>query len=101
MDMIESMGIPMVDGILAMPLDHDQDHIGIAKRLLGELPIGITHFLLHPSIDTPELCALAPDWRARVANYNAFMSDDLRKHLESEDIKVIGYRAIRNAMRNN
>jgi hypothetical protein len=101
MEMLESMGIPMVDGILAMPLEHDQDHIGVAKKLLGELPIGITHFLFHPSIDTPELQALAPDWRARVANYNAFMSDELKKFLESEDIKVIGYRAIRDAMRNN
>jgi hypothetical protein len=101
MEMLESIGIPMVDGILAMPLEHDQDHIGVAKKLLGELPIGITHFLFHPSIDTPELRALAPDWRARVANYNAFLSDELKKFLESEDIKVIGYRAIRDAMRNN
>jgi chitin disaccharide deacetylase len=101
MDVLESMGIPMVDGILAMPLEHDHDHIGIARQLLGNLPIGITHFLFHPSVDTPELRALAPDWMARVANYNAFMSDELKKHLESEDIKVTGYRAIRDAMRNN
>ncbi len=101
MDMLESTGIPMVDGILAMPLDHDQDHIGVAKKLLSDLPIGITHFLFHPSTDTPELRAIAPDWPARVANYNAFMSDELKKFLESEDIKIIGYRAIRDAMRNN
>lgn len=99
MDMLESMGIPMVDGILGMPLEHDHDHIGLAKQLLGDLPVGITHFILHPSIDTPELRAIAPDWRARVANYNAFMSDDLKKFLEREDIKLIGYRAIRDAMR--
>ena len=99
MDMLESMGVPMVDGILGMPLEHDNDHIGLAKTLLGDLPVGITHFILHPSIDTPELRAIAPDWRARVANYNAFMSDDLKKFLEREDIKLIGYRAIRDAMR--
>ena len=101
MEMLESMGLPMVDGIFAMPLEHDRDHIGVAKKLLGALPIGITHFLFHPSIDTPELRALAPDWRARVANYDAFMSDELKKFLENEDIKVIGYRVIRDAMRNN
>ena len=99
--LFEPMGIPMLDGILAMPLDHDRDHIEAAKRLLGGLPIGITHFLFHPSVDTPELRALAPDWPARVANYNAFMSDELKKFLGGEDIKVIGYRAIRNAMRSN
>ncbi|HJS19751.1 MAG TPA: polysaccharide deacetylase family protein [Anaerolineales bacterium] len=99
MSTIESLGIPMMDGILFMPLDHGDDHIGVAKKLFGELPIGITHFILHPSTDTPELQAIAPDWQARVANYNAFMSDELKMFLESEDIKLIGYREIRDAMR--
>lgn len=99
MDMLETMGVPMLDGILSLPLAHGDDHIGMAKKLFGDLPIGITHFILHPSIDTPELRAIAPDWEARVANYNAFMSDELKKVLEREDIKLIGYRAIRDAMR--
>lgn len=99
MEMLEGIGVPMVDGILAMPLEHGDDHIGVAKKLFGELPIGITHFIIHPSVDTPELRAIAPDWHARIANYNAFMSDELKKSFESEDIKLIGYRQIRNVMR--
>jgi len=99
MQQLETMGIPMVDGILSMPLEHGDDHIGVAKKLFGEVPVGITHFILHPSIDTQELRAIAPDWQARVANYNAFMSDELKKFIEGEDIKLIGYRQIRNAMR--
>jgi hypothetical protein len=83
-----------------MPLEHGDDHIDVAKKILGKLPIGITHFVLHPSVDTPELRAIAPDWQARVANYNAFMSDELKMFLESEDIKLIGYREVREAMRN-
>jgi len=90
---------PMMDGVLGMPLEHAHDHIGVAKRLLDETPIGITHFILHPSIDTPELRAIAPDWQARVANFNAFMSDELKKFMESAEIKLIGYRAIKDAMR--
>ena len=100
MAQLETMGVPMVDGILSMPLEHGNDHIGVAKKLFGELPVGITHFILHPSIDTAELRSIAPDWQARVANYNAFMSDDLKKFIESEDVKLIGYRQIRNALRN-
>lgn len=99
MDMFESLGIPMVDGILGMPLEHGDNHVEVAKQMLGLAPVGITHFVLHPSVDTPELRAIAPDWPARVANYNAFMSDELKKFLESEDIKLTGYRAIRDAMR--
>jgi predicted glycoside hydrolase/deacetylase ChbG (UPF0249 family) len=100
MQQLESMGIPLLEGITAMPLEHGNDHIGVAKKLFGELPAGITHFILHPSIDTPELRAICPDWEARVANYKAFMSDELKKFIESEDLKLIGYRQIRDAMRN-
>ena len=100
MQQVEAMGVPMVDGILGMPLEHGDDHIGVAKKLLSAVPVGITHFILHPSIDTAELRAIAPDWQARVANYNAFMSDELKTFIESEDIKLIGYRQIRDAMRN-
>ena len=99
MEQLESMGVPMLEGILAMPLEHDHDHLGLAKKLLSELPVGITHFILHPSVDTPELRAICPDWQARVANYNTFMSDDLKNFIELEDIKLIGYRQIRDAMR--
>jgi len=97
---LESMGVPMLEGIIAMPLEHDRDHLGLAKKLLSDVPVGITHFILHPSIDTPELRAICQDWQARVANYNAFMSDDLKKFIEQEDIKLIGYRQIRDVMRN-
>ena len=100
MQQLEAMGVPMLEGIVSMPLEHGNDHIGVAKNLLSGLPAGITHFILHPSIDTPELRAIAPDWEARVANYNAFMSDELKKFIEGEDIKMIGYRQIREAMRN-
>jgi predicted glycoside hydrolase/deacetylase ChbG (UPF0249 family) len=100
MQQLKTMGVPMVDGILFMPLEQGNDHVSVAKKLFGEVPVGITHFILHPSIDTAELRAIAPDWRARVANYNAFMSDELKMFIESEDIKLIGYRQIRDAMRN-
>jgi hypothetical protein len=103
MDMLESLGIPMLDGLLSMPLNEPSEKVQMemAKDLLGDLPVGITHFVLHPSIDTAELRSIAPDWESRVANYRVFMSDELKKFLESEDIQPIGYRDLRNAMRSN
>ena len=102
MQMLESMGLPMVDGLLSMPLNEPEEsrQMEIAKELLGDLPEGITHFVLHPSVDTPELRAIAPDWESRVANYNVFRSEELKTFLEREDFKLIGYRAIREALRN-
>jgi len=96
---VEAQGLPMVDALIGMPLEHDEDHISVAKKLLSEAPAGITHFLFHPSIDTPELRAIAPDWRARVANYNAFMSQELKDTIKNCGIQVIGYRALREALR--
>lgn len=95
----ERMGIPMLDGLLGMPLDQPNGQMEIAKNLLGNLPVGITHFVFHPSIDTAELRSIAPDWESRVSNYNTFMSDDLKKFIEGEDIKLIGYRQVREVMR--
>jgi chitin disaccharide deacetylase len=100
--MLESMGLPMLNGLLSMPLNEPSEpaQMEVAKKLIGDLPEGITHFVLHPSIDTPELRAVASDWESRVANYNVFMRDALKMMLEREAIKLIGYRHIRTAMRN-
>jgi predicted glycoside hydrolase/deacetylase ChbG (UPF0249 family) len=102
MQMLESMGLPMLNGLLSMPLNEPNQSTQMenAKELLGNLPEGITHFVLHPSIDTPELRAIAADWESRVSNYKVFMSDALKAFLEREDLKLIGYRQIRTAMRN-
>jgi hypothetical protein len=100
MQQLESQGIPMLDGLFAMTLEHPDDHIGVAKKILSELPVGISHFILHPSIDSPELRAICPDWQARTANYNAFMSDELKHFIKNSGIKLIGYRQIRSTMRN-
>jgi predicted glycoside hydrolase/deacetylase ChbG (UPF0249 family) len=96
---LEAQGIPMLDGLFSMPLEHDNDHIGVAKKILSNVPAGISHFLFHPSIDTPELRAICPDWKGRVANYHAFMSDELKSFIKDSGIHLIGYRAIRDAMR--
>jgi hypothetical protein len=99
MQRLIEMGVPLLEGLLAMPLMEPKGQMETAKELLGNLPEGITHFILHPSIETAELRAIAPDWESRVANYNTFMSDELKEFIEAEDIILIGYRQIRDAMR--
>lgn len=99
MEMLENVGVPTLNGIMSMPLDQPNGQLEIAKKMLGELPEGITHFILHPSVDTPELRSICPDWESRVSNYNVFMSDELKKFYERDAIKLIGYRKIRDAMR--
>jgi predicted glycoside hydrolase/deacetylase ChbG (UPF0249 family) len=94
----EQHGAVLVDAVIGMPLERSEDRIGEAQRLFETLPIGLTHFILHPAIDTPELRAIAPDWKGRVADYEAFCSTALREYVRNSGIQVIGYRAIRDAI---
>ncbi len=96
---LEGQSIPMVDYATGLPLDAPDRQFELAKKMVSELKPGLTHFLLHPSIDTPELRAITPDWECRVANYNVFLRDEFKQHLEREGIHLIGYRAVRDAMR--
>jgi predicted glycoside hydrolase/deacetylase ChbG (UPF0249 family) len=96
---LEDMGLPLVDGLAMLPLDQPEGQMDIAKKMLSELPAGVTHFLFHPSLDTPELRAIAPDWPSRVANYQTFMDPGIKKFIKNQGIQVIGYRSLRELMR--
>jgi hypothetical protein len=95
---LEEMGLPLMDCITGIPLAQPDERLEQAKKFFAELPAGITHFVLHPSIDTPELRAIAPDWRSRVGDYQTFGSEALRGYLRDQGIQVIGYRALQESM---
>jgi predicted glycoside hydrolase/deacetylase ChbG (UPF0249 family) len=95
----EAQGMPLFDRIFVMPLEQADDRIGAAQRALADLPPGLTYFILHPACDTPELRAIAPDWRARVADYQAFIRPELREFVRQSGIQVIGWRTVREWMR--
>jgi predicted glycoside hydrolase/deacetylase ChbG (UPF0249 family) len=97
-EQLEAAGLPMLDGMSSMPLDKEEDHLERTKQALSELKPGITHFIIHPSKETPELRAITPDWRCRVANYQDFSREDLRKHIQAIGLHVIGYRALQDLM---
>jgi chitin disaccharide deacetylase len=92
---LEERGLPLMDSIVMMPLDQPEGQVDIAKKMLSEVPAGVTHFLFHPSSDTPELRAIAPDWPSRVANYRTFMNPEIKKFIKDQGIQVIGYRHLR------
>lgn len=95
----ESNGIPLVDRFDSLPLDDPQDQIGLTKKILSGLEPGITYLVLHPSIDTPELRAICPDWPSRVANYQAMMSREVKEFIKNEGIQVIGYKVLSDLLR--
>jgi predicted glycoside hydrolase/deacetylase ChbG (UPF0249 family) len=92
---LEEQGLPLLDKVDFMPLDQPEGQVEIAKQKLGDLPAGVTHFLFHPAVDTPELRAVCPDWPSRVANYQAFMNPEVRAFIRDAGIQVIGYRDLK------
>jgi predicted glycoside hydrolase/deacetylase ChbG (UPF0249 family) len=92
----DEQGIPLVDNVTGLSLDQPLYRFDQAKQALRALPEGITHFIIHPSKDTPELRAITPDWQCRVADYHTFMDEKLRKYINAIGIHIIGYQSIKN-----
>ena len=92
---LEASGLPLLDSLGGMPLDTDLDRLERTKQAFSALQPGLTHFIIHPSKDTPELRAITPDWACRVADYHDFMNEELRRHITQTGVHVIGYRTLK------
>lgn len=95
---LEGMGMPLLDHIVLMPLNAPDGRTEQVKAAFAALRPGITHFIIHPSKETPELRAITPDWPSRVADYETFMQASLRDTIREMGIHVIGYRALQDLM---
>ena len=61
-----------------------------AFRTLADLPAGsLTMLLAHPSADTAELRALAPDWQARVADLATLRHPDFARLAEDAGVDIV------------
>ena len=97
---LDDEGVPTIDHLAFLPLNQPQDRIDQAKRLLDATRPGVTHFILHPAQESPELRAITPDdWPSRVADYEAFTSEALRAYVRASGIHIVGYHALRDAAR--
>jgi chitin disaccharide deacetylase len=97
---LEARGVPLLDHLTGLHLSDDGDRLELAKATIEALPAGITHLIIHPAKDTPELRAATPTtWRARAADYEVFKSEALRAHVRDTGVQIVGYRVIRDLMR--
>jgi predicted glycoside hydrolase/deacetylase ChbG (UPF0249 family) len=95
----EAQGLPLLDHLTMLPLDQPADRVELVKKTFDALPPGLTHFIIHPAQDTPELRSITPSWQGRVADYRAFTSEELCAYVKNSGVRVIGYRALRELMR--
>ncbi len=96
---LEAQGVPLIDHVFMLPLDRPEERVAQARQAFGALPAGLTHFVLHPARDTPELRAITPDWPSRVADYQAFTSRELKDYVQRSGVQVLGYRRLREWLR--
>ena len=96
---LEKSGIPLLDRIHQLSLSDEEDRLDKTKAMLDTIKPGhIGYVVFHPAHDTPELQAICPDWRSRVDDYEMLASGAIREHAENQGIRLIGMRALQNAM---
>jgi len=95
---LETLGVPLLDHVTGLLLDQPEDRVAQARQTFESLPPGLTHLVLHPAVDTPELRAIAPNWPGRVADYQAFTSPELREYVRNSGLQIIGYRELRSTL---
>ncbi len=96
---MEADGFPLLDSLEVTGLTTSEDRLQEATRRLERLPIGLSYFIIHPAKDSPELRAIAHDWRSRVADYELFMGDAWHNAVEASGVKIIGWQVLRDMMR--
>jgi predicted glycoside hydrolase/deacetylase ChbG (UPF0249 family) len=95
----EAKGMPTFDHAVMLPLENLESRLDFCVDAFGKMPAGLTYMILHPNKDTPELRTMAPDWEARVDDYETFHSQAFRDAVEASGVRVVGMRALRDAMR--
>ncbi len=70
------------------------------KRMLKNLKPGVTELYIHASVAGEEIQHITNSWKDRAEEYRLFTSDpEVRKILDSQGIKRIGFRPLRDLQR--
>jgi chitin disaccharide deacetylase len=70
------------------------------KRILSNLKPGVTELYIHASVAGEEIQHITNSWKDRAEEYRLFTSDaEVRKILESQNVKRIGFRPLRDLQR--
>jgi predicted glycoside hydrolase/deacetylase ChbG (UPF0249 family) len=97
---LEAAGVPMLDHIIIDTGGESLDKTEYYCKRLDEIKPGLTHLLLHSAKMSSELQAITPDssvWRDQ--DYKAFIDPRLKEYTEKLDLKIIGYKFIRDKLK--
>jgi predicted glycoside hydrolase/deacetylase ChbG (UPF0249 family) len=95
---VERMGAVMFDHIVGMPLDAPENRVAQVCAMLDSLPAGVSYFIIHPQLDTPEARAMGRDYASRAGDHAAFLDERVRAHIRDTGLVVRSMRDIRSAL---
>jgi len=80
--------------------DEGKDVKAFWLKIIRELKPGVTELYIHAAKPTDELKAITGSWATRAAEFELFTHDpDLRRLVEEQQIKRLGYRPLRELQR--
>ncbi|MBS4218727.1 polysaccharide deacetylase family protein [Bacillus sp. FJAT-49711] len=102
----DSKGVLYPDQVIGLPFWLNEGDGYEASRqnaidILKSLQAGITELLFHPSYESEELKAITDTWQARQYEFDIFRDPEVKKVLKEENIKVIGWKELREMQRGN
>jgi chitin disaccharide deacetylase len=89
---VKQRGLPVIDHP-----DVDSFEIPTSRKterylqMLRALPAGISEWAVHCAHESLELRTINPRWRVRAADYKFFNSDECRRTVKSEGIRLVSY----------
>lgn len=98
---LEEGDLPIIDHMVIDTGGDQPDKTKHYCNLFSKIKPGLTHFLFHSAKIGTELKAITPDstnWRNQ--DYEAFTNENLKACVQKYDLKIIGYRKLRNLLRN-
>jgi len=98
---LEEKGTPLLNHVILDTMGAHPNKLEYYCKRFAEIKSGLTHFLFHPAKMSPELKAITPDsasWRD--LDFGAFSDPNIKECVEKYDLKTIGYKEIRDYIRN-
>jgi predicted glycoside hydrolase/deacetylase ChbG (UPF0249 family) len=91
-DKLKRLGLPAIDRPDVDSYDiPTQDKSARYRRMLRELPPGISEWAVHCARGTQEIRIINPRWRVRAADYRFFNSPECRRLIRREGIRLVSY----------
>ncbi len=86
-------GLPMLDnlvtGVGSTKLELRREEY---KEVIRNLKPGVTQIIVHLGLDRPEMHAITSSWLARYNDFRVFTDPEMKRFIEEQGVKLIGWR---------